>query len=226
MAGQVFTLPPRQTGAGAFTEGMSPFLVMAFEQMLKRKFQDQERQKAQQRIQQFAPGLFTTAAQQTLASEQPSMGALGTIPERYKRILQKEVQTQPYQLDIEKAKQYPGLDFSEMGIPYKVPQPNLFENLTIDEEGNPIIKIGERKIPLKSIGKTSATFAPSKETDEGYENNLNAAIQAIQKGKDPIAVFQRMAGAYSKKSGELKRILLQQKKETLTDIIRAVKGNE
>ena len=226
MAGAFTVMQRPKSGWQEAQEAAMPMLQMAFQALMQQKMQENQQKEAQQRLQQFAPGLFTTAAQQTLASEQPSMGALGTIPERYKRILQKEVQTQPYQLDIEKAKQYPGLDFSEMGIPYKVPQPNLFENLTIDEEGNPIIKIGERKIPLKSIGKTSATFAPSKETDEGYENNLNAAIQAIQKGKDPIAVFQRMAGAYSKKSGELKRILLQQKKETLTDIIRAVKGNE
>ena len=125
MAGAFTVMQRPKSGWQEAQEAAMPMLQMAFQALMQQKMQENQQKEAQQRLQQFAPGLFTTAAQQTLASEQPSMGALGTIPERYKRILQKEVQTQPYQLDIEKAKQYPGLDFSEMGIPYKVPQPQM-----------------------------------------------------------------------------------------------------
>ena len=59
-----------------------------------------------------------------------------------------------------------------------------------------------------------------------YSADLEGAVTAIGKGKDPMAVYRRIAVKYPEKSAELKRILIQQ--ENMTDLMKALllKGEE
>jgi len=118
------TVLPPQKNAYDYAE---PYLQFAFQAMMQKQLQDQQRQENMQRANQMFPGLFTNQAQQTLASERPDMGVLGTMPESYKKILQKESKTQPLQFNIENASKYPGIgmDLFTGNLEYKVPQPQM-----------------------------------------------------------------------------------------------------
>ena len=59
MAGTLQVIAPRRTGLQEFSEGMSPYLQLAFKQMLERKYQDQQRQRNIELVQQAQPQAFT-----------------------------------------------------------------------------------------------------------------------------------------------------------------------
>lgn len=64
--------------------------------------------------------------------------------------------------------------------------------------------------PSLNIGKSgvSASYRPKKAYPEGYKTDLQGAVKALDDGKDPHAVYRRIAEVYPEYSTELKRILL------------------
>jgi len=77
---------------------------------------------------------------------------------------------------------------------------NINESLPMDRQTEIARKLYARKVADEKIQE-------NKETNE-YKQNLKAAAVAIQNGKDPEAVYKKMASVYPEKSSELKRILL------------------
>ena len=83
----ITVIPRSQSGGEAFTEGFSPYLQMAFQAMLKRKMEDQQRQKNLDLARQTNPELFTettplSAYQKYLPQGVEMNLAPGLTPER------------------------------------------------------------------------------------------------------------------------------------------------
>ena len=57
---------------------------------------------------------------------------------------------------------------------------------------------------------------------EEYNRNLQTAVRAIQVGKNPIQVFQKISTAYPSKSAELQRILLARKKPSFEEMVTSL----
>ncbi len=95
---------------------------------------------------------------------------------------------------------------------------------TQETEGSFEIPGMGRVRPISSIADQISKIKLEREKPQGYEDDLNSAVSAINSGKDAEAVYQRIASKHPYKSAELKRILLPSSREDMADIIRAARG--
>lgn len=78
------------------------------------------------------------------------------------------------------------LDLSSMmgGMPmsYEAQQPSMFQNLTINQEGEPSIKIGDMLVPIKSLTKTGFSVQGQESYTDTKRADIQAASERIRSG--------------------------------------------
>lgn len=130
MAGNITVLPAKRTGFQEFSEAAQPYIQYAFQKILERQAQEQQRQQSFERTQQMIPGLFQPKAGANLTPQEQAM-PLDQFNQYTQGVQSGQQQLQPrssiptkykdYTLNMQTAQQYPGLDLESLGIPYKVP---------------------------------------------------------------------------------------------------------
>lgn len=177
----VYFAPERKTGLGEFAEGMKPGLQQAFQFYLQNKMQEMQRQKQMEQMSQTFPEAFTPNYEGAVREKYPVKLFEGyqPTPEQWQEVYQKKTGrlTVPSQfMKFNPAALPEGIKINMPPFIYEKPQPNLFQNVTIDAEGNPAIKIGEQVIPLKSLSKTGATFDTGEKNEfEQLKNELKSS---------------------------------------------------
>jgi len=186
-----YIVPAQRTGFQEFSEAFQPGLERAFQMAFQKKLEEQQYQKAMERNRVMFPELFQEEiAPQGYERLKPYLREGGDITPQ-ENIAQAQARLpkgieipKQYRFMSEKARGTPGLELktSPEGYPqlgYSTPSSGIFNNITLDAEGNPALKIGDMTIPVRSFSKTGATFKT-----QGSGNVQQEVLRKIQNNEE------------------------------------------
>lgn len=131
MAGSITVLPARRTGSQEFAETFTPYLQYAFQMMLKKKMEEQQRQQALREL-GIGKDILTPAGEKyaagqlrTIEEGAPVQATMPQIPKKYYKTI----------LDITKAQQLPVTMDMGGGIQYKSPQVDPYTAMIMQRLG-------------------------------------------------------------------------------------------